>query len=63
MSWQNDKPTYKQLNLIKDLEDEFGEKFTGTTKKDAADYIDKWLKIARQDIDHSINWDSESRFG
>ena len=44
MSWRNDRPTYKQLNFIKELEDEYGEKFTGTTKGEAADYISKWLK-------------------
>ena len=49
--------------MIKDLEDEFGEKFTGTTKGEASDYIDKWLKIAREDIDRNVNWDAESRFG
>ena len=63
MNWRNDKPTYKQLHLIKDIEAEFGEKFTGTTKGEATDYIDKWLKTARQDIDKFINWDAESRFG
>lgn len=63
MSWKNDKPTCRQLKLIKDIEAEFGEQFTGTTKGEAADYIDKWLKTAKQDINRSINWDAESRFG
>lgn len=63
MRRQNDLPTYKQKALIKDLENEFGEKFTGATKKEASNYIDKWLKYARQDIDRNINWDAESRFG
>ena len=63
MNWRNDRPTYKQLNLIKDIEDEFGEKFTGTTKGEATDYIEKWLKTTKQDIDRSVNWDAESRFG
>ena len=40
MSWINDKPTCRQLKLIKDIEAEFGEQFTGTTKGEAADYID-----------------------
>lgn len=44
MSWRDDKPTYKQLNFIKELEDEYGEEFTGTTKGEAADYISKWKK-------------------
>lgn len=63
MSWKNDRPTCRQLKLIKDIEAEFGEQFTGTTKGEAADYIDKWLKTAKQDIDRSINWNAESRFG
>lgn len=62
-NWKTDKPTYKQLNFIKELEDEFGEKFVGTTKKEASDYISKWVKIINQDINRTINWDAESRFG
>ena len=63
MSWKNDKPTCRQLKLIKDIEAEFGEPFTGTTKGEATEYIDMWLKTAKQDINRSINWDAESRFG
>ena len=64
MNWRNDKPTCKQLNLIKKLEDEFGEKFTGTTKGEASDYINKWTKvIEKESVDRFINWDAESRFG
>lgn len=63
MSWKDDKPTYKQLNLIKDLEDEFGEKFVGTTKGEASAYIDKWLKVAKEDVDRNYNWDNECRNG
>ena len=63
MSWKNDRPTCRQLKLIKDIEAEFGEQFTGTTKGEAADYIDMWLKTAKQDINRCINWDAESRFG
>ena len=44
MNWRNDKPTYKQLNFIKELEDEFGCKFVGTTKGEATDFISKWAK-------------------
>ena len=62
-NWKNEKPTYKQLNLIKDIEDEFRVKFTGKTKGEAVEYIDKWLTITHNDIDRSINWDAESRFG
>lgn len=63
MNQISNKPTKRQLSLIQDIEAEFGEKFTGTTKKEASDYIDKWLEYARQDINRSINWDAESRFG
>lgn len=59
----SNKPTKRQLSLIQDIEAEFGEKFTGATKKEASNYIDKWLNYARQDIDRNINWDAESRFG
>ena len=59
MKSQDNTPTYKQLNLIKELEAEFGEKFTGTTKKDASVYIDKWLTIARNDVEN-YNWYNES---
>ena len=63
-NWKTDKPTYKQLNFIKELEDEFGEKFTGTTKGEASNYIDKWIKIIeKESVDRFINWDTESRFG
>lgn len=63
MSWKNNKPTCRQLKLIKAIEAEFGEQFTGTTKGEAAEYIEKWLEVAKQDINRSINWDAESRFG
>lgn len=63
MNQISSKPTKRQLSLIQDIEDEFGERFTGATKKEASNYIDKWLKYARQDINRSINWDAESRFG
>jgi hypothetical protein len=64
MDWRTDKPTLKQVNLIKELEDEFGEKFTGTTKGEASDYIDKWMKVVEEEsVDRFVNWDAESRFG
>lgn len=62
-NWKTDKPTYKQLNFIKELEDEFGEEFIGTTKGEAYEYINKWVKILNQDINRTFNWDAESRFG
>ena len=63
MSWRNDRPTYKQLNFIKELEDEYGEEFTGTTKGEAADYISKRKKYddERRYQDHiaaEAMWDS-----
>lgn len=62
-NWKNEAVTEKQLAFIKNIEAEFGEKFTGTTKGEASVYIDKWMKIANADIDRNINWDAESRFG
>ena len=60
MNWRNDKPTCKQLNLIKKLEDEFGEKFTGTTKGEASDYIDKWMKVVEEEsVERFVDWDAE----
>ena len=50
MSWKDDKPTYKQLNYIKFLEDDYGVKFNGTTKGEASDFIDKCYKDFRIDL-------------
>lgn len=50
MSWKNDRPTCRQLKLIKDIEAEFGEQFTGTTKGEAADYM-------RQCDDTNLAWE------
>ena len=63
MTWRDDKPTYKQLNLIKDLEDDYGVKFNGTPKGEASAYIDKWLKVAKKDVDRSYDWQNECRNG
>ena len=63
MTWRDEKPTYKQLNMIKDLEDDFGEKFNGITKGEASDYIDKWLKVAHEDVNRNYNWENECRNG
>ena len=47
-----DKPTQKQLDYIADMQ-EFSSyslpKFTGTTKKEANEYIDKWRELAHED--------------
>lgn len=63
MTWRDDKPTYKQLNFIKDIEAEVGEKFVGTTKGEAAEYIDKWAKYLSEDIDRNYDWNNECSNG
>ena len=50
MNWRSDKPTYKQLNYIKFLEDDYGVKFVGTTKGEASEFIDKCYKDFRIDL-------------
>ena len=50
MNWRSDKPTYKQLNYIKFLEDDYGVKFVGTTKGEASEFIDKCYKYFRIDL-------------
>lgn len=49
----SDKATEKQLRYIAELQ-EFSEyplpAFTGTTKKEASDYIDKWAKLAHRTL-------------
>ena len=47
MGWRDERPTYKQLNFIKELEDENDVTFTGTTKGEAADFIKKYVKMAK----------------
>ena len=47
MGWRNERPTYKQLNFIKELEDEHGVAFTGTTKGEAADFIKKYIHAGK----------------
>lgn len=40
-----EKPTEKQMNFIKSVEEEWGENpFTGTTKKEATQYISQSIK-------------------
>ena len=60
MNWRNDKATYKQLNYIKELEDYYGVKFTGTTKGEASDYI---AKVHKDNGLDNCNWENEMRFG
>lgn len=49
--WRSDPATEKQIAYIEEMQ-EFSEiplpLFTGKTKGDAADYIDKYIKIAHQ---------------
>ena len=53
MNWRDDKATEKQLRYIAEMQ-EFSEyelpDFTGTTKGEAADYIDKWNKVAHETL-------------
>lgn len=53
MNWRDDKATEKQLRYIAEMQ-EFSEyvlpDFTGTTKGEAADYIDKWNKLAHKTL-------------
>lgn len=48
MAW-NDAPTDRQLAWIEDIEDYSAQipKFSGSTRKDAADYIDRYGKLVR----------------
>lgn len=47
------KPTKKQLDYIRDMQ-EFSAyplpKFTGETKQEASEYIDKWRRLAHEDV-------------
>ena len=61
-NWKNEKPTVKQLEYIQFIENQYGIKFTGTTKGEASNFIDKAYKQFRLDLEN-INWDVESRFG
>lgn len=49
MGWKNLQPTYKQLNLIKEVEDDFGVKFTGQTRGEASEFIDKYMKQLKEE--------------
>ena len=53
MTWRDEKATENQLRYISELQ-EFSEYvipvFTGTTKGEASDYIDKWSKKAHETI-------------
>ena len=57
VSWGNEKPTEKQLELLAEM-NEFSEfslpPFTGKTKGEASDWIDQNMKQA-----HESSWDIE----
>lgn len=49
-------PTKKQMDLIKKIEEELGVRFEGVSRKDASDFIDKYI----DDYMFSVNffaWD------
>ena len=52
--WRNDPATKKQLAYIKEMQ-EFSDfpipRFTGSTKGEASDYIDRWSKTAHEAFD------------
>lgn len=52
--WRNDKATEKQLQYIAEMH-EFSDyplpEFEGHTKGEAAEYIDKWSKLAHSRVD------------
>lgn len=39
------KPTQKQLDFIRDIEEFVEEKFHGTTKREASEYIDRNIEL------------------
>lgn len=53
MSWRDDPATEKQLEMIRDIR-EFSDwplpLFTGKTKGEASDYIDRWIGKAHETI-------------
>lgn len=53
MTWRNEPITDRQMKYISDMQ-EFSEMpiplFTGTTKGEASDYIDKYAKIAHETL-------------
>lgn len=62
-SWRDDPVTEKQLNLIIEM-NEFSEwplpAFTGTTKGEACDYINKWIGKSHETI--LSCWDTTQGF-
>lgn len=54
MSWRNEKPTEKQLALIRNLEKDY-RNFIGKTRGEASDYIDEALEVFRR-RDEEESW-------
>lgn len=59
--WRNDHVTEKQLAYIEEMR-EFSDfpipLFTGSTKGEASDYIDKWSKTAHESFDFHCHGDN-----
>lgn len=53
MNWRDKEPTMSQIALIMEMQ-EFSDyplpAFEGETRGDAADYIDKWGKLAHENV-------------
>ena len=59
--WRNDPVTEKQLAYIQEMHD-FSDfpipVFTGTTKGEASDFIDRWSKVAHERFDFASHRDN-----
>ena len=59
--WRNDPATEKQLAYIEEMQ-EFSDfpipRFTGRTKGEASDYIDRWSKTAHERFDFEGHYDN-----
>ena len=57
MAWRDDPITDKQKVCIETMQ-EYSfyplPEFTGTTKGEASDYIDKWGKLAHEDVNSKM---------
>ena len=54
MNWREKEPTQKQIEYIQSMMEFSGypiPRFTGTTRGEASDYIDKYEKIAHENVD------------
>lgn len=59
--WRSDPATEKQLAYIQEMQ-EFSDyplpRFTGSTKGEASDYIDRWSAIAHEAADSNSHGDN-----